>query len=233
MAELARSQIVVGNKGIDARFGRLRAIRRAGAAAAKLQLCWWCTRSPTGTRWAPARSRPRAGPARQVAVLFVTTVAVFMAFLDVTIVNVAFPSMAEDFPEASLSDCPGSSTPTTSSSPPRLFGQARGSRRPAAAVLRWSLAPPRGLGAVRVRARRRVPDRRAHGAAALIPTSLALRAARVPARAPWPRACGPRRAPSRRRRGRRSAASLVDAGSWRWVFFVNLVALACTAGAAC
>src|SRR3954465_907295 len=39
---------------------------------------------------------------RRWKVLLVTSVAVFMAFLDVTIVNVAFPSIRVAFPEASL-----------------------------------------------------------------------------------------------------------------------------------
>ena len=39
---------------------------------------------------------------RRWKVLLVTAVAVFMAFLDVTIVNVAFPSIREAFPDASL-----------------------------------------------------------------------------------------------------------------------------------
>ena len=39
---------------------------------------------------------------RRWKVLLVTGVAVFMAFLDVTIVNVAFPSIREDFASSSL-----------------------------------------------------------------------------------------------------------------------------------
>ena len=39
---------------------------------------------------------------RRWKVLLVTAVAVFMAFLDVTIVNVAFPSIRQAFPDASL-----------------------------------------------------------------------------------------------------------------------------------
>src|SRR4051812_28245442 len=39
---------------------------------------------------------------RRWKVLLVTGVAVFMAFLDVTIVNVAFPSIREAFPSSSL-----------------------------------------------------------------------------------------------------------------------------------
>src|SRR3954462_13658360 len=39
---------------------------------------------------------------RRLQVLLVTSAAMFMAFLDVTIVNVAFPSIREEFPEASV-----------------------------------------------------------------------------------------------------------------------------------
>jgi hypothetical protein len=39
---------------------------------------------------------------RRWKVLLVTAVAVFMAFLDVTIVNVAFPSIEKAFPSTSL-----------------------------------------------------------------------------------------------------------------------------------
>jgi EmrB/QacA subfamily drug resistance transporter len=41
---------------------------------------------------------------RQWKVLIVTAVAVFMSFLDVTIVNVAFPDIERDFPDASRAD---------------------------------------------------------------------------------------------------------------------------------
>ena len=41
---------------------------------------------------------------RSTKVLLVTAVAVFMGFLDVTIVNVAFPDIESDFPEASRAD---------------------------------------------------------------------------------------------------------------------------------
>src|SRR5262245_47644223 len=41
---------------------------------------------------------------RRWKVLLVTAVAVFMAFLDVTIVNVAFPSIREAFPSASVAE---------------------------------------------------------------------------------------------------------------------------------
>src|SRR2546422_301318 len=41
--------------------------------------------------------------ARHWKVLLVTSVAVFMALLDVTIVNVAFPDLRRSFPESSLS----------------------------------------------------------------------------------------------------------------------------------
>src|SRR3954465_12694143 len=41
--------------------------------------------------------------ARRWQVLLVTSVAVFMSFLDVTIVNIAFPDIRASFPESSLS----------------------------------------------------------------------------------------------------------------------------------
>ena len=40
--------------------------------------------------------------ARRWQVLLVTSVGVFMSFLDVTIVNIAFPDIAASFPDASL-----------------------------------------------------------------------------------------------------------------------------------
>jgi EmrB/QacA subfamily drug resistance transporter len=47
---------------------------------------------------------PARDPRRRWRVLLVTAVAVFMAFLDVTIVNVAFPSISETFDETALAD---------------------------------------------------------------------------------------------------------------------------------
>ena len=44
---------------------------------------------------------------RRWKVLLVTAVAVFMAFLDVTIVNVAFPSIAAAFPTRPWRGCRG------------------------------------------------------------------------------------------------------------------------------
>src|SRR3954471_24661895 len=41
--------------------------------------------------------------ARRWQVLLVTSVAVFMSFLDVTIVNISFPDIRASFPESSLS----------------------------------------------------------------------------------------------------------------------------------
>ena len=56
---------------------------------------------------------------RKWQVLLVTAVAVFMGFLDVTIVNIAFPAITRSFDSTSLGPtCPGSSVPTTWCSPP-------------------------------------------------------------------------------------------------------------------
>src|SRR5436309_6909842 len=49
----------------------------------------------------PARSRRMA---RKWTVLLVTSLGVFMAFLDTTIVNIAFTDIARHFPGSSLSD---------------------------------------------------------------------------------------------------------------------------------
>jgi EmrB/QacA subfamily drug resistance transporter len=46
----------------------------------------------------------QVGPARPGVVLAVTALAAFLAFLDVTIVNIAFPAIVETFPTTSLAD---------------------------------------------------------------------------------------------------------------------------------
>ena len=48
----------------------------------------------------------------------VVATGVFLAVLDLFIVNVAFPTIGADFDGTSSPACPGSSTPTRSSSPP-------------------------------------------------------------------------------------------------------------------
>ncbi len=153
-----------------------------------------------------------------------------MAFLDVTIVNVAFPSMAEDFPEASLSELSWVLNAynivfAAALVPAGRLADRVGQRRLffgglwlflAGSVL-CGFAPDVGflIGARVVQA---------VGAAALIPTSLALVLPEFPperravATSVWA-AAGAVAAAT----GPSLGGVLVDAGSWRWAFFVNLV----------
>jgi hypothetical protein len=50
-----------------------------------------------------------------MAVLLVAAFGAFLAFLDSTIVNIAFPNIQKSFRLTPSAACPGSSTPTTSS----------------------------------------------------------------------------------------------------------------------
>ena len=116
----------------------------------------------------------------------------------------------------------------------RLRGAARPGRaagrphRPAADVLRRAglFLPPRPRAASRRRSRSssRRASCRPSAPPRSCPTSLALLLPEFPLeQRATATGIGARRAPSRRRPGRRSAALLVDAAGWRWVFFVNLV----------
>ncbi|MET0683671.1 MAG: DHA2 family efflux MFS transporter permease subunit [Solirubrobacteraceae bacterium] len=224
--------IVVGNKGIDARFGRLRPAiaeqvrRRATCPVLVVDTEPYWHEVHAGEERAARRSRIP----REWQVLLVTTVAVFMAFLDVTIVNVAFPSMAADFPEASLSELSWVLNAynivfAAALVPAGRLADRVGQRRLffgglwlflAGSVL-CGFAPDVGflIGARVVQA---------VGAAALIPTSLALVLPEFPperravATSVWA-AAGAVAAAT----GPSLGGVLVDAGSWRWAFFVNLV----------
>ena len=233
MAERVGAElIVVGNKGIDARFGRFRPAiaeqvrRRAPCPVLVVDTePYW---HEVDAEAAPAARRSRIP--REWQVLLVTTVAVFMAFLDVTIVNVAFPSMAADFPEASLSELSWVLNAynivfAAALVPAGRLADRVGQRRLffgglwlflAGSVL-CGFAPDVGflIGARVVQA---------VGAAALIPTSLALVLPEFPperravATSVWA-AAGAVAAAT----GPSLGGVLVDAGGWRWAFFVNLV----------
>jgi len=166
---------------------------------------------------------------RKWKVLLVTSVAVFMSFLDVTIVNIAFPDIRSSFASTSLA---GLSWILTAYNivfaallvPAGRLADRIGRRRTfmaglvtfLAASVAAGLAP--GVGILVVA---RVVQ--AAGAAALVPTSLALLlpefplAQRATATGIWG-ATGAVAAAV----GPSLGGALVDAAGWRWVFFVNV-----------
>src|SRR5215213_11823368 len=220
--------IVVGNKGVDARLGRRAAIYEQVQRAAPCAVLV----VDTEPYWHPVGdgAERRSRIPRQWQILLVTTVAVFMAFLDVTIVNVAFPSIAADFPGTSLADLSWVLNAYNIVFAAMLVPAGRladrvGQRRLFFGGL-WlfllgsvlcGFAPGVGflIGARVVQA---------VGAAALIPTSLALVLPEFPperravATSVWA-AAGAVAAAT----GPSLGGVLVDAGSWRWAFFVNVV----------
>src|SRR4051794_29042498 len=166
---------------------------------------------------------------RKWQVLLVTSVAVFMSFLDVTIVNIAFPDIRASFPDTSLADLSwilnaynivfaallvpaGRLADRTGRRQIFLVGMATF----LAASVAAGLAPT-----VELLVAARVVQ--AAGAAALVPTSLALLlpefslAQRATATGIWG-AMGAIAAAV----GPSLGGVLVDAAGWRWVFFVNL-----------
>ncbi len=167
--------------------------------------------------------------ARRWQILLVTAVAVFMSFLDVTIVNIAFPDIERSFPDASLG---GLSWILNAYNvvfaallvPAGRIADRVGRRRMflggvlvfLAASLVCAAAP-----SVEVLVAARVVQ--AAGGAALVPASLALLLPEFPleqratATALWG-ATGAVAAAT----GPSLGGVLVDATSWRWVFLVNL-----------
>jgi EmrB/QacA subfamily drug resistance transporter len=229
-ARVGAELIVVGNKGIDARLGRLRpAIADQVRRSAPCPVLVVDTEPYWHQVTAEQAARRRRIP-REWQVLLVTTVAVFMAFLDVTIVNVAFPSISADFPEASLTELSWVLNAynivfAAALVPAGRLADRIGQRRLffgglwlflAGSVL-CGLAPdPTLLIAARVV--------QAVGAAALIPTSLALVLPEFPperravATSVWA-AAGAVAAAA----GPALGGVLVELGDWRWAFFVNVV----------
>src|SRR3954462_2444404 len=166
---------------------------------------------------------------RKWQVPLVTSVAVFMSFLDVTIVNIAFPDIRASFPETSLSDLSWIVNGSHIVLPALLVPAGRLADRTGrrgtfiagmvtflAASVAAGLAPT-----VEVLIAARVVQ--AAGAAALVPTSLALLLPeftlqqRATATGIWG-AMGAIAAAV----GPSLGGVLVDAAGWRWVFFVNL-----------
>src|SRR3954447_12696820 len=175
----------------------------------------------------PTQAGPVVSP-RAWRVLAVTAVAVFMSFLDVTIVNIAFPDLRRDFATTSLPTSWVLNAYTivfaAALVPIGRWADRLGRRRTfltggavfVLASAACGLAPtPELLIAARVV--------QALGAAALVPTSLALLLPEFPlqrratATAIWG-ATGAVAAAT----GPSLGGVLVSAGSWRWVFFVNL-----------
>ena len=167
---------------------------------------------------------------RRWKVLLVTGVAVFMAFLDVTIVNVAFPSIHAAFPSVSVAELSWVLNAYNIVFAALLGpgGSGRGPARAAADVLRrasrCSSLPRRSVGSRR-RSRWLVAARvvQAIGAASLVPTSLGLLLPEFPlerrasATALWGAVGGVAAAT-----GPSLGGLLIEWSGWRVVFFVNL-----------
>src|SRR6185436_1506427 len=166
---------------------------------------------------------------RKWQVLAVTSVAVFMSFLDVTIVNIAFPDIRASFPDTSLA---GLSWILNAYNivfaallvPAGRLSDRLGRRRMFFVGVSTFLAASAVCGlapSVEVLVAARVVQ--AAGAAILVPTSLALLLPEFPleqratATALWGATGGIAAAT-----GPALGGVLVEATSWRWVFFVNL-----------
>jgi EmrB/QacA subfamily drug resistance transporter len=162
-------------------------------------------------------------------VLLVTSVAVFMGFLDVTIVNIAFPDIEASFPDASLAELSWilnaynivfaallvpAGRLADRLGRRRMFFVGIGTFLAASAACGLAPSVPFLVGARIVQAA---------GAAILVPTSLGLLLPEFPleqratATALWG-ATGAIAAAT----GPSLGGVLVEATSWRWVFFVNL-----------
>jgi EmrB/QacA subfamily drug resistance transporter len=166
---------------------------------------------------------------RKWQVLLVTSVAVFMSFLDVTIVNIAFPDIRASFRESSLADLSWILNAynivfAALLVPAGRLADRTGRRRTFLAGMVTFLAASVAAGlapTVEVLVVARVVQ--AAGAAALVPTSLALLLPEFPLR---------QRATATGIWGAMGAIAaalgpslggmLVEAAGWRWVFFVNL-----------
>jgi EmrB/QacA subfamily drug resistance transporter len=219
--------IVVGNKGVDARL-------RRPAISEQVQRLARCPVLVVDTEpyWHPVTDveRARRRLPREWQVLLVTTVAVFMAFLDVTIVNVAFPSIAADFSGSSLADLSWVLNAYNVVFAAMLVPAGRladrvGQRRLFFGGL-WLFLAGSVLCGIAPTAEFLIAARvvQAVGAAALIPTSLALVLPEFPperrtvATSVWA-AAGAVAAAA----GPSVGGVLIDAGGWRWAFLVNLV----------
>jgi EmrB/QacA subfamily drug resistance transporter len=166
---------------------------------------------------------------RQWKVLLVTSVAVFMAFLDVTIVNIAFPDIGESFPESSLAELSWilnayAIVIAALLVPAGKLADIVGRKRMFFVGL-WTFLIASTLCALAPTVEVLIAARvlQAVGAAIVVPTSLGLMlpefpaAQRATATAIWS-ASGAVAAAA----GPSLGGVLVDVAGWRWVFLVNL-----------
>jgi EmrB/QacA subfamily drug resistance transporter len=172
-------------------------------------------------------------------VLALTATAMFMAFLDVTIVNIAFPDMQRSFDEASLSDLSWVLNAynvvfAALLVPAGRFADRFGRRRVFLIGLWTFLAGSVASGAapsVEILVAARVLQ--AAGAAIMVPTSLALVLERFPtgeratATGLWGGAGGVAAAA-----GPSLGGALIEASNWRLVFLLNIPIAIATAAAA-
>ncbi len=174
--------------------------------------------------------RRRRSPSREWKVLLLSSLAVFMVFLDVTIVNIAFPAIRHTFTDTSLSDLSwvlnGYNVVVAALLVPAgRIADRLGRRRVffvgLALFLLGSVISGSASSADTLIAARVV---QALGGAALIPASLGLVLQEVPAEkramatSAWA-AAGAVAAAT----GPSLGGVLVETTSWRWAFFVNLV----------
>ena len=174
--------------------------------------------------------RRRRGLSREWKVLLLSSLAVFMVFLDVTIVNIAFPAIRHTFTDTSLSDLSwvlnGYNVVVAALLVPAgRIADRLGRRRVffvgLALFLLGSVISGSASSAAMLIAARVV---QALGGAALIPASLGLVLEEVPAEkramatSVWA-AAGAVAAAT----GPSLGGVLVETTSWRWAFFVNLV----------
>jgi EmrB/QacA subfamily drug resistance transporter len=166
---------------------------------------------------------------RRWKVLIVTAVAVFMSFLDVTIVNVAFPDLERDFPEASRADLSwvlnGYNIVFAALLVPAGLVADRVGRRRMFFIGVWTFVGASVLSGIATSPEMLVAARllQAAGGAILVPTSLALLLPEFPleSRATAVAIWGATGAVAAAL-GPSLGGVLVDELGWRWVFFVNV-----------